>query len=241
MLQTDMILSVEGLYKSFTLHQQERIEIVGCHNVNLFVRSGEFIGITGKSGSGKSSLLKCIFRSYLPSAGHIYFASSDWGQVDLCTLDLQTLIDIRRYEIGYVSQFLHPLPRVTAHGMVCESLQLAGWHKESTAKEAERMLDSFQLAKHLWHAYPNTFSGGEKLRLNLAIAMVKQPRILLLDEPTASLDRESKDVLRKLLLVCKQNGTSMLGIFHDLEFMDGLVDRVYEMQNGILKKSEGVY
>ena len=108
----------------------------------------------------------------------------------------------------------------------------AGFSYEESVKKAEEMLRYFKLPEKLWDIYPNTFSGGEKLRLNLAHAMVKAPRLLLLDEPTASLDNNTKILVKELLLRMKAEGTSMIGIFHDLEFMDGLCDRVYNISDG---------
>ena len=114
----------------------------------------------------------------------------------------------------------------------------AGFSCEEAVEKAEEMMRYFKLSEELWDIYPNTFSGGEKLRLNLAQAMVKAPRLLLLDEPTASLDNNTKKLVKELLLKMKAEGTSMIGIFHDLEFMDGLCDHVYNISNGSF--SEGV-
>jgi alpha-D-ribose 1-methylphosphonate 5-triphosphate synthase subunit PhnL len=94
------------------------------------------------------------------------------------------------------------------------------------------MLAHFELEEELWDSYPNTFSGGEKLRLNIARAMVKHPRLLLLDEPTASLDIHSKSRVRELIEQLKNEGTTMLGIFHDIEFMGGLCDSEFNMEAG---------
>ena len=104
--------------------------------------------------------------------------------------------------------------------------------EEAIESETTRMLEHFDFPKNLWDLYPNTFSGGEKLRLNIARAMVRRPRFLLLDEPTASLDNASKAKVRELIEQLKASGTTMLGIFHDLEFMEGVCDREYNMQAG---------
>lgn len=113
-----------------------------------------------------------------------------------------------------------------------QALLETGWDGEDAQRKAEEMLDYFQLPENLWDIYPNTFSGGERLRLNLAHTMVKRPRLMLLDEPTASLDNKSKVLVKDMLLKLKQEGTSMIGIFHDLEFMDGLCDRVFNISEG---------
>lgn len=230
------ILKVENLTKTFTLYQSDQKKIEGCKQASFTLREGEFIGITGKSGAGKSTILKCVYRTYLPTEGKITFASSLYGNIDLAQAREQQIIAIRAKEIGYVSQFLKVLPRITARGVVMEALIEMGVTREEAWEEATSILNHFNLPKNLWDAFPNTFSGGEKLRLNLARAMVKRPRLLLLDEPTASLDAASKEYVRDMIKALKASGTSMLGIFHDLDFMEQVVDQTYSMKSGILKK-----
>lgn len=223
-----IMIKIEGFSKSFVLYHLNR-HIQACSNVELSVCAGEFLGITGKSGSGKSTILKCIYRSYLPGEGAIYYDSKALGKVNIYDLTEREMIYLRRYEIGYVSQFLNVLPRTTAREIVEQSLLEMGCEKEIAFQEAVRMLDYFGLDEELWESYPINFSGGEKLRLNIAAAMIKKPRLLLLDEPTASLDQASKIKVRGLIEKLKNDGTTMIGIFHDLEFMEGLCDKEYHM------------
>jgi alpha-D-ribose 1-methylphosphonate 5-triphosphate synthase subunit PhnL len=142
------------------------------------------------------------------------------------------MIYLRKHEIGYVSQFLNVMPRTTARQLVTGAILEMGQTREMANIETEKILGHFEIGKELWDSYPATFSGGEKLRLNIARAMVKRPRLLLLDEPTASLDHDSKVKVKSLLEQLMNEGTTMLGIFHDLEFMNRLVTREYSMQNG---------
>lgn len=229
------LLKIENLKKVFTMHQFEGKQIVGCSGINITLHKGEFIGITGKSGAGKSTILKSIYRTYIPTGGHIYYHSDQYGFLDLAQASERQVVQIRKNEIGYVSQFLNVMPRVTALELVSQALVEMGTEVDSAEEEAKRMLKHFQLSERLWDAYPNTFSGGEKLRLNLARAMVKRPKLLLLDEPTASLDNSSKQSVKEMIFDLKQAGTSMLGIFHDLDFMDTVVDRQFNMQHGLLQ------
>jgi alpha-D-ribose 1-methylphosphonate 5-triphosphate synthase subunit PhnL len=229
-----MLLEVRNLQKTFLLYQQGAKNIVGCRDVNLTLLDGEFIGITGKSGAGKSTILKCLYRTYMSSDGQILFRSNQFGTIDLARASEQQIIAIRKKEIGYVSQFLSVLPRVTALGVVKEAFLESGVGEEAAVAEAESSLSFFELPRTLWDAYPGTFSGGEKLRLNLARAMVKRPKLLLLDEPTASLDNRSKEAVKEMILRLKQGGTSMVGIFHDLEFMQQVIDKHYAMENGVM-------
>ncbi len=233
-----VLLEIQNLSKAFTLHNLGR-HIKACQNIDLSLQSGEFVGITGKSGSGKSTILKLVWRSYLPQTGSVFYESSEFGRLDLNQASERTILHLRRYELGYVSQFLNVIPRTTARRLVEQAWMEHGGAPNQAPVEAERMLGHFDLDRELWDSYPNTFSGGEKLRLNIARTMVKRPRLLLLDEPTASLDQGSKEKVRILLDRLKQEGTTMLGIFHDLEFMQGLCDREYQMAQGALGASYG--
>jgi alpha-D-ribose 1-methylphosphonate 5-triphosphate synthase subunit PhnL len=229
------MLEIRDLTKDFVLHELDR-HISGCHSVNLTVRPGEFVGITGKSGSGKSTILRSVYRTNLPQTGAILYDSQRFGVLDLARASERQMIYLRRFEIGYISQFLSVPPRTTALDAVVHSALDAFGDRdvERATCEAKRLLEHFDLARELWDLYPLTFSGGEKLRLNIAAAMVKQPRLLLLDEPTASLDNDSKLKVRSLIERMKDNGCTMLGIFHDLEFMEGLCDREFNMQRGFI-------
>ena len=214
---------------------REAGSVQGCQTSTRH-RTGQFVGITGRSGSGKSTILRCIWRTNLPERGRILYDSQRFGMLDLAQATQRQMLYLRAYELGYVSQFLNALPRQTAYDIVLKSaLEAYGADERSRAEEeTERMLRHFDLDEGLWELYPRTFSGGEKLRLNIAAAMIKRPRLLLLDEPTASLDNASKLKVRSLIEQLKAEGTTMLGIFHDLEFMEGLCDHEFNMQEGMM-------
>ncbi|USK63783.1 phosphonate C-P lyase system protein PhnL [Peribacillus frigoritolerans] len=225
------ILEINDLSKSFILHNQRK-NIHAVSNITITVKKGEFIGITGKSGSGKSTILKSIYGTYRVQEGDIWYDSSRFGAINLANATEREMIYLRKHEIGYVSQFLNVMPRTTARQLVTGAILEMGQTREMANIETEKILGHFEIGKELWDSYPATFSGGEKLRLNIARAMVKRPRLLLLDEPTASLDHDSKVKVKTLLEQLMNEGTTMLGIFHDLEFMNRLVTREYSMQNG---------
>ncbi len=227
------ILSIQNVSKTFTLHNLGK-HIKACNKISIDIAPGEFVGITGKSGSGKSTVLKLIYRSYLPQEGKIVYESEKFGRINLFEATERQIIFLRKYEIGYVSQFLNVLPRVTARQLVEKSMLDMGCGIDNAGRAAAQILAHFDLDKELWDSYPVNFSGGEKLRLNIASAMVKKPRLLLLDEPTASLDAASKQRVRMLIEQLKNEGTTMLGIFHDIEFMDGLCDKEFDMSKGII-------
>jgi alpha-D-ribose 1-methylphosphonate 5-triphosphate synthase subunit PhnL len=225
----DKLIELQGLQKAFTTHHLNQT-MTAVEDVSFGLEKGKFLGIVGKSGSGKSTIIKCIYRTYLPQNGQIYYDSEAFGKIDLVTASEREIIHLRKNEIGYVSQFLSVMPRTTTLELVEQSLLETGADEKTTTMRAKEALRHFDIAEALWDSYPNTFSGGEKLRLNIARATVKNPRLLLLDEPTASLDNESKQKVREVIQKLKAGGTTLLGIFHDLEFMEGLCDYTYQMQ-----------
>lgn len=225
------ILKINGLTKNFFLHNANR-EIHSCRNISFILEEGKFLGIVGRSGAGKSTILKCIHRTYIPTEGEIIYKSKAFGEISLTAATEREILYLRNHEIGYVSQFLNVMPRTTAKEHVMNALTETGHSAHEAKEKAEEMLDYFRLPESLWDIYPNTFSGGERLRLNLAHTMVKRPRLMLLDEPTASLDDQSKLLVRDMILSLKNENTSMIGIFHDLKFMDGLCDSVFNISEG---------
>lgn len=229
------ILDIRHLAKSFHMYEVDRT-ITACRDVMIRVHAGQFVGITGRSGSGKSTILKLVYRSYSPEEGSAVYDSELYGPIDLFRATERRIIALRRHEIGYVSQFLRVIPRTTARQIVETAVLETGRSAEEARERAADMLDHFELARELWDAYPATFSGGEKLRLNVARAMIKEPRLLLLDEPTASLDAHSKEKVRDVIRRLKDSGTTMLGIFHDLEFMQGLCDFEHRMEAGVVSE-----
>lgn len=225
------LLKIENLSKSFYLHNQGKL-ITSCQNISLSLEKGQFIGIVGISGSGKSTILKCINRTYLPRQGAIIYESDAFGRINLAVATEREMLYLRKYEIGYVSQFLNMMPRTTAKEHVMNALSEMGEPAAKAEATAKEMLAYFRLPENLWDVYPNTFSGGERLRLNLAHTMVKRPRLMLLDEPTASLDNKTKLLVKEMLITLKNKETSMIGIFHDLEFMEGVCDNVFNLSEG---------
>jgi alpha-D-ribose 1-methylphosphonate 5-triphosphate synthase subunit PhnL len=197
--------------------------------LSFSIEEGELLGIVGPSGIGKSSILKCIFRTYLPSAGEIRFQSEMFGAVDLASASERLINRLRQREIGYVSQFLKVIPRVAVADIVAERWLEAGLPADEAGRQARDILARLHIPRPLWEAYPATFSGGEQQRVNLARAMVVRPRLLILDEPTASLDGAAKARVLELILEMKRQGTAMIGVFHDLEFMNQAADRVLDL------------
>ncbi|QEM08977.1 ATP-binding cassette domain-containing protein [Mucilaginibacter rubeus] len=233
------ILEVNDLSKVFNLHILNNKKIEALSDINFTMQEGEIIGLTGKSGSGKSSLMKCIYRTYLASSGQIIYTSKD-GSLDLVKADDHRVIELRKTEINYCSQFLSVIPRVTAVDVVCENLFRIEKDKQVARDKAKQMLEELALPGELFDAFPVTFSGGEQQRINVARAIIASPRFLLIDEPTASLDARTKDVVIDMILGLKQNGTSVLCISHDEYTLERLCDRRIDLQFGRINEVEVV-
>ena len=222
---SDLILQVKELTKNFNLHEQGKI-LPGIPAISLTVRSGRLTALTGVSGAGKSSLLKCIYRSYLPQSGEIYYYTAEGNWIDIATAKEHEILNLRRQEISFVTQFLHCLPRQTTLNVVAKPLFDLGYERSEARNKAAILLEKMQLPERLWTISPATFSGGEKQRVNLARGIVSSPRLLLLDEPTASLDADSSRLVLELIQSVKQMGAGILAVFHSPELINILADDV---------------
>lgn len=221
------VLEIEQLVKGFTLHHLGS-EIGAFEDISFTVDAGEFVLLKGANGAGKSTLLRTLYRSYLPQAGVIRF-HSDHGPIDLARAADIDVAHLRRTEIGFVTQFLMARPRVSAEAIVAEPLRLAGESAETALDMARRTLATFGVKPDLWRAYPTTFSGGEQQKVNLARALILPQKLLMLDEPTASLDANARAALVARLEELKAAGTAMVGVFHHPGDVERLIDRVIDL------------
>ncbi len=221
----EAILKIEGLSKQFQLHDQQKL-IPSCAQVQLEVFAGELTALIGPTGAGKSSVLKAIYRTYLPSSGRILYRDANGTMTDLAQASEHRILELRKQDLGFVTQFLHCLPRKSAVEVVAEPLVQRGSPREAAAERARELLALLNVPERLWAVPPATFSGGEKQRVNLARGLIARPRLLLLDEPTASLDPTTTDRVVALLQSIKAEGVAMLAIFHHPELVDRLADPV---------------
>jgi len=226
---SDLVLRVQGLTKQFMLYEQNKV-LPGAAPIGFTVHAGELTALAGASGAGKSSLLKCVYRTYLPNAGEIAYCTAQGNWIDLATASEHEILDLRRTEISFVTQFLHFLPRQTTLDVIAKPLFDLGVDREAARDRAVTLLRQMQLPERLWKISPATFSGGEKQRVNLARSMVLRPRLLLLDEPTASLDAASTQRVVDLIHTIKQTGTGMLAVFHDPDLLEALADQLVTVQ-----------
>lgn len=217
-----MILNVINYSKRFHIHHLDR-SIPVFEQLSFTLAEGQFLLVSGPNGIGKSTLLRCLYRNYLPTAGQALFHSR-YGVIDLARAADVDVLRLRHEEIGFVTQFLRPRPRVSALELVAEPLLASGVEPEQAKRQAMIMLENFGLKPDLWDAYPTTFSGGEQQKVNLARALVIPHRLLLLDEPTASLDSATRQSLADRLTELKQQGVALIGVFHHPEDVEHLID-----------------
>jgi len=221
------VLDIQGLTKGFSLHHLGK-DIGAFEDISFSVAKGEFVLLKGANGAGKSTLLRTLYRSYLPLSGEIRFHSSH-GLIDLARAADVDIAHLRRTEIGFVTQFLTARPRVSAEAIVAEPLRLAGWDSDSALNKARSALETFGVKPDLWAAYPTTFSGGEQQKVNLARALILPQKLLMLDEPTASLDVNARGALVARLQELKDQGTAMIGVFHHPDDVLHLIDRIVDL------------
>ncbi len=214
------MIRVDNLNKDFILHAQGGVTIPVLRGAHLEVAPGECVALTGSSGSGKSTLLRLLQGNYAPAGGVIEVAG-----LDLATATPRQVAALRRATLGYVSQFLRVVPRVPALDVVADPLLALGMDEDEARSRAADLLARLNLPERLWGLSPTTFSGGEQQRVNIARGFVHPYPVLLLDEPTASLDPLNRAVVLDLIREAKARGAALVGIFHDAPARAEVADR----------------
>lgn len=226
---TPPLLQMKGVAKRFTLHHQNGAELSVLHHVDLEVRAGECLALDGPSGMGKSTLLKLIYANYRATEGRITVAIPGCEPVEVTEALPRELLRLRRQSVGYVSQFLRVIPRVPALDVVAQALvedtNGDAAALESAREQARAWLTRLRIPERLWALPPATFSGGEQQRVNIARNMIKPRPLLLLDEPTASLDAANTQTVIELIQEATARGAALVGIFHDARVGDAVATR----------------
>lgn len=221
-------LVVSEVVKSFTMHLRDGIKLPVVADVSFALTAGECAVLGGPSGAGKSSILKMLYGNYAVDYGQIIVTHN--GQlIDLATASPRTVLAVRRDTIGYVSQFLRTVPRVSALDVVAEPLVALGEDREVARGKARELLSRLNLPEKLWLLPPATFSGGEQQRVNIARGFITSHPVLLLDEPTASLDAVNREVVVGMIAEKKKHGVALLGIFHDQDVREAVADRIIDV------------
>jgi alpha-D-ribose 1-methylphosphonate 5-triphosphate synthase subunit PhnL len=225
------VLEVRDLVKTFTLHTVDGRTVSSLDGVALDVAAGEHVALAGASGAGKSSLLRCVNRTYLPDAGTVTL-HRETGTVELTTLPDRSLARLRARELGYVAQFLAAPPRTGPHELVAAAARRRGLDRSAASDAAADALRSLALDEALWDVDCGVLSGGERQRVNLAAATVRPPRLLLLDEPVSALDPANRERALELIASLSGAGVAVLAVFHDADAMSRLATRVVELRDG---------
>lgn len=239
------VLDIVGACKRFTLHLRGGLQLPVLDGIHLRVHAGECVALVGPSGRGKSTLMKCLYGSYAVDAGALWLRREGGERVDLARAEPREMLALRRRDIAYVSQFLRALPRQPALDVVAERLldahpvdpetdidplddtpYLAAL--EAARAQAGALLARLNLPQGLWGLPPATFSGGEQQRVNIARGFIQPARLLLLDEPTASLDAANRRVVVELIQEAKRRGSAIVGIFHDEEVRDAVATHRFD-------------
>ena len=222
------LLRMADVEKTFVMHLRGGARLPVVSGAGFEVWPGECVALGGPSGSGKSSLLKMVYGNYGADRGVIELRHGS-DRLDVTTASPRAVLGLRRTTVGYVSQFLRVIPRVAAIEVVAEAARAQGAPMQEARDRAAALLRRLNLPERLWPLPPATFSGGEQQRVNIARGFVARFPLLLLDEPTASLDAANRDVVVDLIQEKKSAGVGVLGIFHDADVRERVADRVIDV------------
>src|ERR1700726_3152956 len=222
------MIDISNAEKTFTMHLQDGVQLPVVRGVSFQVKAGECVVLSGPSGAGKSSILKMIFGNYRCDGGRIGIRH-EGALIDLAKAEPRQILSVRRATIGYVSQFLRAVPRVATADVVAEPLIVNGMARTEARERAGALLRRLNIPERLWALPPSTFSGGEQQRGNIARGFISDLPILLLDEPTASLDAANRAVVVELIDQKKRQGVAMVAIVHDDEIRQEIADRIVDV------------
>ena len=232
------ILKLENVNKDFILHHQNSTRLAVLDDFSMDFFKGKSIILTGPSGAGKSTLLRMIYAGYRIGSGHI-LVQHKGGYVDMAQASPEVIYDIRRHTIGYVSQFLRVVPRVSALDTVIEPLLDRGVNEKTAVKQGKRILKRLRIPENLWNLSATTFSGGEQQRINLARGFIAPFPVMLLDEPTASLDPKNRQTVLELIHEALDNKSTIIGVFHNTDDQKKIGGQIIDMSKKEYRKTEG--
>ncbi|MCD8511907.1 MAG: cell division ATP-binding protein FtsE [Bacillus sp. (in: Bacteria)] len=204
---------------------------VSLDEMSLNLKPGEFVFLVGASGAGKSTLIKLLFREQLPTKGNIFFENKD-----IATYRKKELLQHRR-RIGMVFQDYKLLKQKTVYENVAFALEVLGRSPKEIKRKVSEALEKVGLAERA-DAFPSELSGGQQQRVGIARAIVKDPVLILADEPTGNLDRDNALQIMQLFEKINQEGTTIVIATHAWDLVDLMQKRVVELEGGKLKRDE---
>lgn len=223
------LLELKGVEK---IYQQGQIEVRALRGIDLKVEKGEFTTVFGPSGSGKTTLLNMIGCLDKPTRGKIFFDGSE-----LNDMDKKELAMIRRHNIGFIFQSYNLIPVLSAYENVEFAIRLTDIDEKEMKDKVMDILEAVGLGD-MASRRPNELSGGQKQRVAIARALVKEPKLVLADEPTANLDSETSDeVLEIMLKMNEKLNTTFIFSTHDPQVMD-YANRLIEIKDGQISKDK---
>ncbi|MBR0518876.1 cell division ATP-binding protein FtsE [bacterium] len=200
-------------------------------DVDLYVEKGEFVFLVGSTGSGKSSILKMIYREIIPTSGDIYV-----NDRDITDMKRSQVPEFRR-TLGVVFQDFKLIPYKTVYENIAYALEVTGVKSKEIKPKVEKALELVNLADKA-KRFPHEISGGEQQRTSIARAIVGDPIILVADEPTGNLDPESSWDIMELLDKINKNGTTIIMATHNRDIVDVMKKRVIFVDNGKIASDE---
>ena len=222
-------ITVTQVSKTFVLHNQGGTQLPVLNQMSFHVDAGECVVLYGQSGCGKSTLLKMLFGNYLADSGSIEI-HTDQEVVDLVQAHPHDVLTLRRQTLSFVSQFLRVISRVSTWDLVSDPLKRNGVDPSEIEDRVTQILHRLNLPESLWQLAPATFSGGEQQRVNIARSLILDSPIILLDEPTASLDANNREVVAELISEARARGAALVGIFHDDHLRAQIASRLIHLE-----------
>lgn len=218
------------------VEKQYKNGVTAIYDLDLKVKKGDFIFIIGASGSGKSTIIKMLYREEKPTKGEIII-----GGIDVAKLKNRKVYKLRR-KLGIVFQDFKLLPKLTIYENVAFSLEILGLPQKEIREKTLKSLELVGL-KNKFKDFPDQLSGGEQQRVAIARAIVNGPKLLLCDEPTGNLDPNTSYEIMKVLEAINNLGTTIIMATHDREMVDKLKKRVILVENGKIVKNyeKGTY
>ena len=206
------------------------------YDLTLNIQKGEFVFVIGRTGCGKSTLVKTLYREEKPDSGSI-----NVGGIEVTKLRNGKIYKLRR-KIGVVFQDFKLLPKLTVYENVAFALEIFGMPKDEIHEKVVKVLDLVGL-KGKARNYPTELSGGEQQRVAIARAIVNGPKLLICDEPTGNLDEGMSMEIMKVLEEINKMGTTIIMVTHDVDIVDKLKKRVILLDTGRILKDypEGTY